>query len=279
MSAAELELTPWAGRAPASRAVRIKNPLGLEDAFLRPTLLPSLLKTAAYHHQHRIETARLFEFRKVFRQEEGEVRESLNLAAIASGETWFSHWGREGVDFFALKGILEGLFSGFGLRAEFEPGDHPVLMPGKAAQVLSQGDPVGWIGEIHPHAAERFGLKTATFVWEVEWEAIGRQITSGRRFRPYPRHPQVQRDLALVVEQSVQAGRIRHFLSELDPELIRQVKLFDAYQGSQIPLGKKSLAFSLLLGRDDRTLGEREIDEAWRRILDSVRREFHADIR
>ncbi len=141
------------------------------------------------------------------------------------------------------------------------------------------GRPIGRLGELHPRLADRYELKKRCFVFEVSLDKMPYQTVGVSRFRPFARFPQVQRDLAVVVDERIASGQLERFLATGWPELVRGVKMFDLYRGSQVPAGKKSLAFSLLFGRDDRTLTDEEVDEAWRRIQDSVRREFHAEFR
>lgn len=265
---------------PDLKPLMILNPLGQGASLLRPSLVPSLLKTVATHHQHKRETVRLFELRRVFRISE-TVQEPLYLGVTISGETLFSYGtgGHRETSFFDLKGVLEGLLGGFGLEVQFTPGERRFLLGGKTAEVRINGEAVGFLGEVGPEAAERFGLMRPTFVGELDWEKGTAQIPTESRYLPFSRHPRVQRDLALVLDEGIEGGKVCEFLRGLELGFIQQVKIFDLYRGSQIPEGKKSLAFSLWFGWEDRTPNEREIGEAWRRIVESVRREFHADIR
>ena len=262
-----------------AKGVAIANPLGEDQSILRPSLIPSLLKTASYHHQHKIFDLRLFELRKVFWREEGLTKEALSLAAVASGGFLNPRLedSRRGCDFFEMKGVLDGLLDRFRLQVRFEPGEDPLFHPGQTARVEINRETVGLVGTIHPSVLDLFDLKRPVSAFFLSWEKMLAQIHKSWLFKSYSKVPQVQRDLAVVIEENVPAGRIRDFLE--GQELVRDVLIFDLYQGDQISKGKKSLAFSLSLGGDGKTLTEEEINGVYSRIVDSVRREFHADIR
>jgi len=258
--------------------VSLANPLGADASILRPSLLPSLLKRAAFHHQHKIHELRLFELRKIFRQVAGKVVESLSLALTTTGGKIQNLHQKGEVDFFELKGVLDGLAGDHRLQLAYEKTEKSWLFPGKAARIQCGGEEIGLIGEIHPAVGEKFELQRKAIIAELDWGKLLRAIPGEARFREFSRIPQVQRDLAMLVDEAVPAGVIQGFLAKESP-LVREVRIFDLYQGDQVPKGKKSLAFSLWLGDDQRTLTENEINEAWRRILESVRREFHAELR
>lgn len=262
------------------RSVVLENPLGAEYSVMRPTLLPSLLQTAGYHHRHKIFTVRLFELGNSF-QRDSEVK---LLAAILTGEPFLSHWSerpRE-VDFYDVKGVVEGLLGeagvGGGFSFDFGKEEAPFLHPGRQAVIRSGGRRMGVAGEIHPDLCDRFELKRRAFVFELEEDAVLSGPRQGRGFEEYSRHPVVERDLSVIVDEAVPAGGIGDFLKAQDPT-IRGVRVFDLYRGSQVPPGKKSLTFSLQMGLPDRTLTDEEVNAIFGDVIERVRNEFGAEVR
>ncbi|MBI2083704.1 MAG: phenylalanine--tRNA ligase subunit beta [Deltaproteobacteria bacterium] len=259
-------------------AVPLANPLGYEDSLLRPSLIPSLLKTAAYHEQHKLSGFRGFELRTIYRRKEGGKEERRSLAAVISSERTPAWYEQRRSDFFDIKGFLESLGNHLGVRLEFQRDEFSSLLPGGSASVSRNGEKIGFLGEVHPKVLEHFNLKSPLFLFEVLWDRLVEGLMSEVHFQSFSKVPQVQRDLALLVDGTIPSGQIKQFLESQSENLVKKVLLFDLYEGEQIPKGKKSLAFSLFLGQD-KTLIEEEIQKAWQRIIESLRREFHADIR
>lgn len=260
----------------------IRNPLGREYSLMRSSLLPSLLKTAAYHHNHRILDVRTFELRRSFLGGPGGVRERKVLTVLLTGRRLFSHWSSrdEETDFFDLKGILERLLDLLGLETgDFETADVPFLHPQKQAFLKVADEKLGVLGEIHPSLLSRFELKKTALVFEIGWDGL---VAASRRavrgFQGYGRYPEVERDLALVLDDGIPAGRVQALLHGIDPS-IQEVAVFDLYRGGQIPQGKKSLAFSVRIGRKDRTMTEEEVNEIFNRAVNGVKINFQAEVR
>lgn len=263
------------------RAVPLENPLGREYSLMRPTLLPSLLKTAALHHRHKISTVRLFELRNRFEKAEGRITESKTLAGVLTGHRLLSHWSdhvRE-TDFYDLKGLVERLFREMRiLKSTFAASMAPFLHPNQQAAAMIGGRTVGLLGEVHPDLLSRFDLKRAAFVFELDWGALADLRSSEKQFESYSLHPVVERDLALVVEESVAAASLLEFIHGQDPA-IWNVSLFDLYRGPQIPQGKKSLAFAIQIGRKNQTLTEEEVNAVYGRLVENLKQTFRAEVR
>ena len=263
------------------RAVPLENPLGREYSLMRPTLLPSLLRTAALHHRHKISTVRLFELRNRFEKAEGRIAESKTLSGVLTGHRLLSHWSdhvRE-TDFYDLKGLVERLFREMRiLKSTFAASMAPFLHPNQQAAAMIGGRTVGLLGEVHPDLLSRFDLKRAAFVFELDWGALADLRSSEKQFESYSLHPVVERDLALVVEESVAAASLLEFIHGQDPA-IWNVSLFDLYRGPQIPEGKKSLAFAIQIGRKNQTLTEGEVNAVYGRLVENLKQTFRAEVR
>jgi phenylalanyl-tRNA synthetase beta chain len=264
-----------------AEAVELANPLGRENSLLRPTLIPSLLKTASLHHRHKIHDVRLFELRKRFRKREGQIQESKTLAVLLTGKRLLSYWGEkiEETDFYDLKGILEKILRERAVSdLSFSGGSFPFLHPRKQAAVKRGEEVVGVLGEIHPDVAARFELKRPACVLELDWESIAARPAPEKKFEGYSLHPVVERDLALVIDGTIPAGSILDYIKGQDPA-IWDVAIFDLYRGPQIPEGKKSLAFAIQIGRKNRTLTEEEVNVIFEKVVENVKQAFKAEVR
>lgn len=268
-------------------ATKLANPLSQDASLLRPTLLLALLQSARYHHHRQMTRLRLFEMRTVFRQEPAGLAESRRLAGLMSGDSEPVHWsrGRQEVDFFEAKGVMSSLLDRIGLR---EPSWAPLTEedpysrlchPGKSAGLLLEGRPCAMVGELHPRLFEAYEMRGPTYIFEIDWQVILDLRPKPIIFHPFSVYPLAARDLALVVDEGVAAEDVRALIARQEPDLIREVELFDVYRGKQVPAGKKSLAFTFRLGRNDRTLTEDEVQGIHEKIMQNLKKELQAEVR
>lgn len=261
--------------------IRLANPIASQMSVMRSSLIPGLAANLAANRKRQQNRVRIFEMGRCFvRQEVGgkgrageEVpgfRQPRRLAALAAGSVLPEQWGEAAreVDFFDLKGELEALFAPRVLK--FVPVQVPALHPGRAATVLLDGVEIGLIGEIHPVWAQRYELGTAPVVFEIDLEAtLSAQCPASSGLS---RMPTVLRDLALAVPGEVSAERVLNALREAAPAIVREIVLFDVYQGKGVEPGWKSLAFRVSMQDTQRTLEDAEVDEAISGLLRHVER-------
>jgi phenylalanyl-tRNA synthetase beta chain len=183
-------------------------------------------------------------------------------------------------DLYDLKGVVERILAEFDLleTAAFQRGSEAYLHPGQQARVTLGELTLGTLGELHPDVLARLEVKHSIYVFELDWHALDETGRPERRYRDFPRTPLVERDLALVVEEGTEAGALLGFIRRQD-EMITDARVFDLYRGGQVAAGKKSLAFSIRMGRPDRTLTDPEINEVFQRVIQGVCREFGAEVR
>lgn len=214
--------------------------------------------------------------------DEGNLpEERLRLAAVAVGVREEPSWkgGKEGVDFYDLKGALEALAQGFGVSLTFEDGAVPYLHPSRQAAVHGNGTFLGVIGQIHHETAEGFGLTALPYGFEIDLDALIRLERAELRFIPLPRFPAVQRDVAVLVREKEEAGRIQRLIASWGGELVEKVVVFDVYRGEGVPEGYKSLAFSISYRSPQRTLTDDEVNAVHGQILRRLQEELGATIR
>ena len=187
--------------------------------------------------------------------------EPHRLGALAVGPLTPRSWrgGGEAADFFALKGVLEGLAARLGVALAFEPGDEPFLHPGRGAKVLVDGADAGWIGELHPLVCRQWDLDSAVG-FEVALSALVDAASAGEEaFEDVTAFPAVLQDLAVVVPGDVPAAQVRGAVLAGGGELLRTAEVFDLYEGEQLGEGRKSLALRLEFRAEDRTLTDEEV--------------------
>ena len=234
------------------------NPISRELSVMRGTLLCGLLKAAAHNLARQRDSVRMFEFGHVF-SDDGEPGK---FAAVAVGRFYPEQWGERGraIDFFDIKSDLQRMLALSNADDEFtfESFVTESLHPGQAASVLRNGEPIGFIGALHPSVATRFEIDAPCFVFEVDADAAFSAKLS--ESAPISRFPQVRRDVAVLVDESVAAGDIVATARSAGGALLKAVRVFDVYQGKGIEPGLKSIALGLILLDSSRTLLDEDAD-------------------
>lgn len=271
---------------PRARPVTISNPLSEEQSVMRTTVLTSLADAASRNLARGAGGVRLFEAGRVYLPAGGEdeaggrfpgdrpapALEPLMIGALACGDLVPGDWREDGVpaDFYSLKGVLEQVAGSIGVSIEVIPGTEPFLHPGKAGRVTVGGRDLGWIGELHPSVARALGLG-AGVAFEVGLERLVAASPAGQEaFVDVPNFPPVERDLAVVIPESLGASEVEATLRRAGGELLEEVALFDRYTGDQVGDGLCSLAFRLRFRALDRTLSDEQVDPAWGEIVAAV---------
>lgn len=273
----------WLGESWSKELLHLANPLSQGAAVLRPTLLPSLLRTAHYHEHRQMEELRFFELRPVFRLDAGKLKEEWHLAGLLAGPARPGHWSlpKRPIDFYETKGVVEVLLDDLVLGPvrweELGEGAYAKLLhPGISAALHASQGPIGVLGALHPAAAEYFGLEGVHFLFELGGAALQWAGRPEQTFRPYSLYPHVHRDLAIVVSEAIPAEAARALIRAADPQVIQGVELFDVYRGAQVPAGMKSLAFRIRCAAVGKTLIDKEVDKLYDKIIESLKKQLQA---
>lgn len=267
--------------------VTILNPISTERVAMRHTVLAGVLEVVALNLKHS-GNLRVFEVGSVYLPHEGEKlpHEPRRLAIAMTGQRALPSW-QDGasppgeLDFYDLKGVIESLMGGLhissvGLSRRVVPHLHP----GRSAELLVNGQSVGCFGELHPNVAKAFDLGSrAILVAELNLEPILAAIPSRYPYKPVPRFPAALRDVAVVVLEEITAERVLAEIRIAGGNLLCDVRLFDVYRGPSIPSGTKSLAYALTYQADDRTLTDKEVDKAHKKIEDRLAHVLKGQIR
>ena len=264
----------WAPDEPLRQSLRILNPLGEDTSIMRTTTLPSMLEVLARNCNYRNMGVKLYEIGKIYLPggEDGLAREPKMLTLGAYGEE---------MDFYAMKGVVEAILAD--LRAAevaFEAcQDDPSYHPGRCAKIRAGEQWVGVMGQIHPAVAANYGVETPLYCAELSFEALLAVQGPGAEYVPLPRFPAVARDIAVVCKDEVTVGALEACIRRAGGALLRDVALFDIYRGRGVAEGSKSVAFSLTLRSDERSITAAEADAEVQAVLDALEKELGAVLR
>ena len=260
--------------SPLRSCMRIQNPLGEDSSVMRTIALPSMLEILGRNNAYHNKTVKLYEVAKVYLPTEGQILpqepKMLVLGTYGSGET-----------FFTLKGEIEAIFKGLRIRkAEYTAEkQNPSYHPGRCASITVDGVCVGVMGQVHPLVVKNFGMDCEVYCAELNLSALMDLRMPDPTYTPLPRYPAVTRDLALVCDEAITVAQVETVITEAAGKLLRSVKLFDIYRGTGVPEGKKSMAFSLELRADDRTLTDSDSDGVMNKVLSTLRDKLNAVLR
>ena len=265
--------------APKSKPWRLLNPISEDQAVMRSTLVPSLLRAAQYNLNRQQAGVRLFETAKVFARDGEDVRETWVLGGVACGMAHPLQWGATAhpVDFYDVKGDLESLLQGWSDSLEFSPADHPALHPGQAACVSLGEKKIGILGALHPSLHAEFDLGDPAFVFELQLGAWGEFPRP--RFSPWSEYPTVARDLNVVVAEDTPASVVEDCVRSLDIESLQEVTVFDVYRGEGLEPKHKSFALHLIFQSFSGTLKDREVDGHLEQVISQLTKLLGAETR
>lgn len=263
-------------------AVPLANPLSAELAVMRTQLLPGLIAALARNVARQQARVRLFELGRVFHAAGAAgaaPRETARVAAAACGAAAAEQWGTSArpVGFHDLKGDLDSVAALAGIALEYRPAAPPWAHPGRAAEVLRDGRPLGWIAELHPRLLRALDLEVAVVAFELDLEPLrARPLPS---VQPLSKFPSVRRDIAFVVAEDTPWAALEATIRAAAGPSLRDLVLFDVYQGKGVETGFKSLATGLILQEESRTLTDRDVDAAVASVMAALERGHAAKIR
>ena len=260
--------------SPLRNTLKIQNPLGEDTSIMRTIALPSMLDILSRNYAYHNKAAKLYELAKIYLPVEGQVLpeepKMLLLGTYGAGET-----------FFSLKGELEAIMTGLRLpKATYAAvKDNPSYHPGRCASVSIDGQLLGYMGQVHPQVAKNYGMDGEIYCAELDFTKMTGLVLPEPTYVPLPKYPSVSRDLALVCDEAVTVAAAEEVIRASAGKLLRDVRLFDIYRGTGIPEGKKSMAFSLELRADDRTLTDADSEAVMSKVLAAVAGKLDAQLR
>ena len=255
-------------------AMRIQNPLGEDTSIMRTIALPSMLEILSRNANYHNKAAKLYEMAKIYLPAEGQdlPAEPKMLLLGAYGE---------GTTFFSMKGELEAILKGLRMpKASYTAvKDNPSFHPGRCAKVTIGGVDVGYMGQVHPLVCKNFDMDMEVYCAEIDFSKMSELVLPEPTYVPLPKYPTVTRDLSVMCDEALTVAEVEAVMTAAAGKLLRGIKLFDIYRGKGVAEGKKSLAFSLELRADDRTLTDADSEGVVTKVLEALSEKLGVSLR
>lgn len=272
----------------SSIAVELLNPLNADQSVMRQSIIPGLLRSVAYNQSRSVNNVQLYEVGSVFTTSDGRKnpKEKTKVAAVMAGAMEDAGWNTrpEPFDFFDGKGVLENLARELALpKVRFQAlsaEDAPHLQPGRAAQMMSGGAVIGWVGELHPQVVAAFKADAPVVAFELDADALDKCMQPSRPYVDVPTFPAIEVDQNFVVGEDVPHEKLVQVMTSAGGKLLENVALFDVYRDDErVGKGKKSMAYKLVYRAPDRTLTSEEVERAHEKLVKKVSGATGAEIR
>ena len=269
-------------------AVELINPMNADQSVMRQSIIPGLLRSVAHNQARGVKNIQLYEQGMVFYAHEGkkQPKERRKLAGVMAGAFADAGWNQQpaAFDFFDGKGAVENLMRELAIPKvrykALSADEAPHLQPGRAAQVLTGGTVLGWVGEVHPLACSAYDAQAPVVAFELDVDALAKAARPARDYVDVPTFPAVSIDQAFVVDESVTHERLEQCMTSAGGKLLSDVRLFDVYRDEErIGAGKKSMAYALTYRAADRTLTSEEVDKAHAKLVKKVCGATGAEVR
>ncbi len=269
---------------PDKKPVLVENPLSPETACMRTMLIPSLLDAVQWNKNRAQQNLRLFEIGQVFWAKDGSLPdETLFLGGVLSGAIRTKPFWNEKTNFFNLfhlKGILATLFEHLHLDGiQFKSEVHVGFQSETSLSLYCSDKRIGISGEIDLPVLKKWDIRDPVFGFEISMDALLDLVTPNRKYNPIPRFPSINRDISIVIDETITASELEKIIFKNAGEMLTELELFDLYQGKQIPDGKKSLSFSMTFQSPVRTLQEEDVDPVIASILKIFETQLGASLR
>ncbi len=261
--------------SPLRNTVTITNPLGEDFSIMRTLTLNGMLNSLAINYNRRNSEAKLFEMGNVY------IPKKLPLEELPEEKPVLTIGAYGNMDFYDIKGVTEELFNALGMNnVSYVPkSDIPYMHPGRLAEILCDDKVIGYVGEVHPKTLENYSIGTKTYIAVIEINALVENADFNRTFKPLPKFPAMQRDIAMLVKEDVIVKDIEDIIKQKGGKLLESVELFDVYKGKQIQEGYKSVAYSISFRAADRTLTDEEVNAPMKKILSELENKLEAQLR
>ena len=261
----------------------LQNPMSSDQAVMRRSLLPGLLRVLAGNLARHHARVRVFELGRVFLEKHADVNaQPLRLAALHCGDQWPESWGqaRRTVDFFDIKGDVERVLAlnGWdGHSIDWQPSLDPRCHPGRSASLCLNGEHMGIVAELHPHLLRQADIGLPVCFFEVNVDVLARRCVA--TFEAPSKFPQVRRDIALLVNRDLPVCKLLDIARQAGEALVCEVDVFDVYQGEGVDAHDKSVAIRLTFQSPERTLRDEEVSLHMERILAALKDSCRARLR
>jgi len=265
---------------PGQATLSLSNPISADMSEMRTRLLPGLVQAVRHNLNRQQNRVRLFETGLCFVPGEQGLVQRPHVGAVISGSAQPESWAdkQRPADFFDIKGDLQALMR-MARAAVFEfcPSQNPVLHPGQSADILVDGNTVGYVGVLHPAVLQKLGVQQNLLAFEIEAKYLTASALPA--FAELSRFPAIRRDLALLVEQDIDAQQLINSVTSLQSSIIKDVFVFDVYTGGELKKNLKSIALGLILQDFSRTLVDEDVDQIVDQVLQILNKFYNAVLR
>jgi phenylalanyl-tRNA synthetase beta chain len=257
------------------------NPITTDMSVMRTNLWPGLINSLMFNRSRQQQRIRLFEVGTCFVTDKTTLTQVPKIGGLISGLRYPEQWSipAQEVDFYDLKGSIENLLSlNFpSTSCTFKPDTHPALHPGQTASIYYQDKKIGIMGALHPQILQNLGIIGSVFVFEMALKAL--EMTIPTRLEEISKFPEIRRDLAILIKQTIPAKDIQDTIKKVAGSWLKEVFIFDVYQGKGIALGLKSIALALILQHPTRTLVDEEVTELINNVMTALKGQLGAELR
>ena len=261
----------------AFEKVKLMDPITEERSTLRYSILSSLLKIYEYNKARNEKDVALYEMGKGFYKKE-DYGEDTKLGVLMSGKYYLGIDNKKDVDFYVIKGVAEELLDYLGYNGRYSfvmPKQMPSQMhPGQTADISVNNDIVGMVGKLHPSIE-----KENVYVLEINLDKLLAKKTGKMKFKEISKYPTIKKDLAVIVDKNIASEEIAKLIKKSAGSLLTSVDVFDVYEGKNIEENKRSIAYSLSFGKQDRTLTDEEVNDVMNKVIDTLQNKLGAELR
>lgn len=268
-------------QSPEESVVKLLNPLSSELDSLRQTMLFGSLETISFNSNRKNSDLKLFETGKVYAKNGDKFVETNSLSLILCGnqyrESWNTNKNKE--DFFRISGVLESLFTKLGISPASSNLADNLLVNGGLKYTLNTKE-IAWVGSVNTSILKAFDINSEVFYAQIVLDDIYKPVANHKiEFVEVPKFPEVRRDLALLIDEKITFHQILQIAKKTEKQLLKDVHLFDVYQGKNLEAGKKSYAVSFMLQDTQATLNDKQIDKVMSKLIKAYEEELGATLR
>lgn len=269
-----------------SYETRLSYPMSSDHTTLRMNLVTGLLDDIAYNQARKVNDVALYEQGRIFTkdsEDEAKPKEIEHISGAISGSLLDNSWNvkAKNVDFYQIKGIVESYLETIGFKGQISymaNKQYPEMHPGRTADIYVHDHYVGFVGQVHPKVAKQFKIKD-TYVFDLNFDSLFELPKKEQNYEPVSKYPSITRDIALLIDEDINNDDIVAVINKRGGAYLTDVKLFDLYDGENVPEGKKSLAYTLTFQNKRDTLVDEDVNKAMAKVQRNLEREFDVEVR
>lgn len=249
--------------------IRLQNPLAAQYAVMRSTLIGGLVEILQNNLNRKQNRVRIFEIARIFHKQNNQFVQAERVGGLVYGTALPEQWGEKArpADFYDVKADVESLLQG--QSVQYVPATHPALHPTRSANIVRDGEVIGFMGELHPKWLQKYNLPQAALVFELDMNAV--LLTDKTRYQEISKFQASRRDLAFVLPEQVSFAELKTALNQVANPIIQEIELFDVYRGKGLPENHKSMAVKIILQSHDNTLTDETVEPIIQQLIEAAK--------